>query len=102
MKMLMSYREVVVLYGQKKEVKFRPGGFGQPNVNARACLISGAPGIGKTTTARLIAKKMGYDIIEQNASDVRNKKAVERLLNDLVNNTLVSYRANSQNKVKLR
>lgn len=75
--------------------------FAQSNVNARACLISGAPGIGKTTAVRLIAKKLGYDIIEQNASDVRNKKAVEKLLNDLVSNTLVSYRANSQNKVKL-
>jgi len=58
-------------------------------MNARACLISGPPGIGKTTAVRLIAKKLGYDIIEQNASDIRNKKAVEGLLKHLTNNSLL-------------
>lgn len=42
-------------------------------INARACLISGAPGIGKTTFVRLLAKDLGYRLIEYNASDVRNK-----------------------------
>jgi len=34
---------------------------------------------------------MGYEVIEQNASDVRNKVAVEGLLNHLTDNTLVSF-----------
>ena len=34
---------------------------------------------------------MGYEVIEQNASDVRNKIAVEGLLNHLTDNTLVSF-----------
>jgi replication factor C subunit 1 len=40
----------------------------------RAVIISGPPGIGKTTSAHLVAKVEGYDILEYNASDTRNEK----------------------------
>ncbi len=54
--------------------KTKPGSTNwKENLNARACLISGPPGIGKTSTVRLLAKKYGYEIVEWNASDVRNK-----------------------------
>lgn len=43
----------------------------------RALLISGPPGIGKTTSAHLMAKDAGYNPIELNASDARSKKLVE-------------------------
>jgi replication factor C subunit 1 len=43
----------------------------------RALLISGPPGIGKTTSAHLMAKMAGYSPIELNASDARSKKLVE-------------------------
>lgn len=43
----------------------------------RALLISGPPGIGKTTSAHLMAKMAGYSPIELNASDTRSKKLVE-------------------------
>lgn len=43
----------------------------------RAVLISGPPGIGKTTSAHLAAKNAGYNPIELNASDARSKKLVE-------------------------
>lgn len=43
----------------------------------RAILISGPPGIGKTTSAHLMAKEAGYNPIELNASDARSKKLVE-------------------------
>ncbi|CEQ40704.1 SPOSA6832_02363 [Sporobolomyces salmonicolor] len=43
----------------------------------RCVLISGPPGIGKTTSAHLVAKMQGYDVLELNASDTRSKKLLE-------------------------
>ena len=43
----------------------------------RAVMITGPPGIGKTTSAHLCAKLTGYTPIELNASDARSKKLVE-------------------------
>jgi ATPase family associated with various cellular activities (AAA) len=43
----------------------------------RAVLITGSPGIGKTTSAHLCAKLAGFTPIELNASDARSKKLVE-------------------------
>ncbi|KAG9317062.1 putative DNA replication factor C, large subunit [Chiua virens] len=47
----------------------------------RAVLISGPPGIGKTTSAHLCAKLEGFTPIELNASDARSKKLVESGMN---------------------
>lgn len=43
----------------------------------RGVMISGPPGIGKTTSAHLVAKSAGFTPIELNASDARSKKLVE-------------------------
>ena len=40
--------------------------------NSRGALISGPPGIGKSTMAHLIAKTAGYTVTEYNASDTRS------------------------------
>ncbi|KAF9475821.1 DNA replication factor C, large subunit [Pholiota conissans] len=64
-------------------------GFKKPGKNAmnvfRAVLITGSPGIGKTTSAHLCARLAGYTPIEMNASDSRSKKLVENGMN--INNT---------------
>ncbi|KAK4202545.1 putative replication factor C subunit 1 [Triangularia verruculosa] len=58
----------------------------------RAIIISGPPGIGKTTSAHLAANLEGYDVIESNASDSRSKKLVENGVMEVVNNTsLLGY-----------
>ncbi|KAL5615188.1 hypothetical protein BROUX41_005245 [Berkeleyomyces rouxiae] len=54
---------------------------------SRAIIISGPPGIGKTTSAHLAAQLEGYDVIESNASDTRSKRLVEDGLSDVMSNT---------------
>jgi replication factor C subunit 1 len=49
--------------------------FGTPKTK-RAALLSGPPGIGKTTMAHLVAKEQGFHVLEMNASDVRGKCAI--------------------------
>ncbi|CAA7404769.1 unnamed protein product [Spirodela intermedia] len=39
----------------------------------KAVLLSGSPGIGKTTSAKLVSKMLGFQAIEVNASDNRGK-----------------------------
>ena len=54
-----------------------------PKLNAKACLISGPPGVGKSSTVKIVAESLGYYLLELNASDNRSKKTIEGLLKDL-------------------
>ena len=66
----------------------------------RAIIISGPPGIGKTTAAHLAAKLEGYDIVESNASDTRSKKLVETGLKGVWDTTsLLGYFSGDGKKV---
>ncbi|KII62248.1 Replication factor C subunit 1 [Thelohanellus kitauei] len=60
----------------------------------KASLISGAPGIGKSTTARLVCQELGYDIFELNASDTRNKKCLDTILSASLQNLKIGKRGN--------
>ena len=82
----------VVLNGKKTSQKPKAGNWANAtNINARACLISGPPGIGKTTSIRVLSKQLGYELIEKNASDVRNKASINTLLGDLTSNNLITW-----------
>ncbi|CCU99564.1 unnamed protein product [Malassezia sympodialis ATCC 42132] len=52
----------------------------------RAMLISGAPGIGKTTAVHLVCKLEGYEVLELNASDTRSKRLLESELSQTIHN----------------
>lgn len=64
-------------------------GSGPEGSKFRAALISGPPGIGKTTAAHLIAGELGFDILEKNASDVRSKLLLNSEIKSVLNNTSV-------------
>ncbi|SPO03457.1 related to replication factor C protein [Cephalotrichum gorgonifer] len=69
----------------------------------RAIIISGPPGIGKTTAAHLAAKLEGYDVLESNASDTRSKKLVEQGVGDAMDNTsLLGYFAGDGKKADVQ
>lgn len=58
---------------------------GTGNINSSAALLSGDPGIGKTTTARLMAMELNYMVSEFNASDIRNKSGVSLMESSSLN-----------------
>ncbi len=43
-------------------------------------LLVGPPGVGKTATAWALANEYGWDVIEMNASDTRDKATVEKVI----------------------
>ena len=47
-------------------------------------LIVGTPGIGKTTLAKILLKEFGYEIVEFNASDIRNQKLVKENFKNII------------------
>ena len=59
--------------------------------NSKAVLLSGPPGIGKTTAATVISKSLGYDCIIQNASNQRNKASVNTMLTGLKDNQTLGH-----------
>ena len=45
----------------------------------KAASPDGKPGIGKTTSAYALARDMGWDVIELNASDQRTAAVIDRI-----------------------
>lgn len=50
----------------------------QKDKESKAIILVGPPGTGKTATIYVMASKYDYDLLEINASDVRNEEAIRR------------------------
>jgi len=77
---------------------FKWMGSSPKDMNCKAALLSGPPGIGKTTVVHLVANQLGYEVYELNASDTRSKKAVTEMVRDVVQ----SQAMNSNGTMKKR
>lgn len=57
-------------------------GFGP---QAKAALLSGPPGVGKSSAAKIVARSLGFSVIEFNASDARSKGALKDHVEQVTN-----------------
>lgn len=72
--------------GKKKLQKPNPWAKNDDGSFYKCALLSGPPGVGKTTTATLVCKELGFDTVEFNASDTRSKKLLKEQVSELLSN----------------
>ncbi|XP_017044283.1 replication factor C subunit 1 [Drosophila ficusphila] len=76
--------------GNKKPQRPNPWAKNDDGSFYKAALLSGPPGIGKTTTATLVVKELGFDAVEFNASDTRSKRLLKEEVSTLLSNKSLS------------
>ncbi|XP_076868692.1 replication factor C subunit 1 [Brachyhypopomus gauderio] len=77
--------------GRAKAAAPRFGKFGGKDDGSgfKAALLSGPPGVGKTTTAALVCEELGYSYVEMNASCTRSKNSLKEVIAESLNNTSI-------------
>lgn len=76
--------------GDKKPVaKYNKFGAKDDGSSSKAALLSGPPGVGKTTTSVLVCEELGYSYVELNASDTRSKNSMKEVVAESLNNTSI-------------
>ncbi|XP_065063673.1 replication factor C subunit 1-like [Rhopilema esculentum] len=57
----------------------------------KCALLSGPPGVGKTTTATIVCQEAGYSFMEMNASDTRSKKTLQQYITEVLSNKTMDH-----------
>uniref|UniRef100_A0A671NQB6 Replication factor C subunit 1 n=1 Tax=Sinocyclocheilus anshuiensis TaxID=1608454 RepID=A0A671NQB6_9TELE len=73
----------------KAPYKFGKFGSKDDGSGFKAALLSGPPGVGKTTTAALVCEELGYSYVEMNASCTRSKNSLKEVIAESLNNTSI-------------
>uniref|UniRef100_A0A8C2BFY9 Replication factor C subunit 1 n=1 Tax=Cyprinus carpio TaxID=7962 RepID=A0A8C2BFY9_CYPCA len=73
----------------KAPSKFGKVGSKDDGSGFKAALLSGPPGVGKTTTAALVCEELGYSYVEMNASCTRSKNSLKEVIAESLNNTSI-------------
>ncbi|CBH17519.1 replication factor C, subunit 1, putative [Trypanosoma equiperdum] len=67
----------------------------------RGALLSGPPGVGKTTSVYVVASELGRVVVEYNASDFRSRKSLRENVSTVVNNRTFSNTSSSYANIVL-
>ncbi|XP_078584949.1 replication factor C subunit 1-like [Branchiostoma floridae x Branchiostoma japonicum] len=84
-KKLLKWLQTWPKHHSGRQVKEDGSGF-------RAALLSGPPGVGKTTAATLCCQELGFTYIELNASDTRSKRSLQEEVSEaLTTRSIVGF-----------
>ena len=87
------HQEITQMSKWIKELRF------PEETTPNSLFLSGSPGIGKTTIARLLLQEHNYFVIELNASDIRSQKAVQLVFKKALQSFDVLQLQNSNHKM---
>jgi replication factor C subunit 1 len=68
--------------GSSKSKSAKQANIEEEFLTKKAILMGGPPGIGKTSSAKLVAESLGYEALEFNASDARSKNVVANVISE--------------------
>lgn len=87
----------------KKPARPNPWAKNDDGAFYKAALLSGPPGVGKTTTASLVSQELGFDVVEFNASDTRSKRLLKEEVAELLSNkSLYGYFRGTKDAVTVK
>ncbi|KAK2787838.1 hypothetical protein FQN52_007017 [Onygenales sp. PD_12] len=99
---LKGWESIVFPGLAKQKPKNSMGNDFEERAHRKVLLLTGPPGLGKTTLAHVCAKQAGYEVLEINASDERSRDIVKGRIRDAVGTENVKGMTIEANGSKVR